>query len=591
MNLIVFERDHRVMKLIEALEVLRKTAPDGAERFVASLVCGFTPLHLRTFLAAQLQLLYPFRRVKVDTGLYGDFFGNLSKLRELRPEAGIVVMEWQDLDPRLGIRSLGGWLPNAFPDILENVKAHATSIQSAIESISRELPISVCFPTLPLPPISYAPSWEASAFETQLRARVSTMAEKIHQLPNVKVVNPQQLDLLSPPGQRFDVDSELLTGFPYRLPHAAALAELLGRLVNSPAPKKGLITDLDDTIWNGILGEVGPEGVSWDLDHHSQMHGVYQQLLHALSAEGVLVAIASKNDPKLVDEVIRSRSPILPQQALFPIEVNWGPKSESVSRILRAWNVAADSVVFVDDSLMELAEVKTAYPEIECLRFPEGDNQAVYDLLRRLRDLFGKSAVREEDGIRLDSLRRAASLRQNQEFVEGSPEKFLEQAGAEITFTFDGKTLDPRALELINKTNQFNLNGRRHTQSALQSYLRDPGAFLLVVSYRDKYGPLGKIAVIAGRSLHRKLQIDTWVMSCRAFSRRIEHRCLEELIAKFDAEEVELDFSATPRNGPIQIFLTEILGGKPDSLCRLPASQFRAKRPKTYHQVQEIMNG
>jgi predicted enzyme involved in methoxymalonyl-ACP biosynthesis len=102
--------------------------------------------------------------------------------------------------------------------------------------------------------------------------------------------------------ERFDVESELLTGFPYKLPHASALGNLLACLTRRPSPKKGLMTDWDDTVWRGILDEVEVDGISWDLDHHSQMHAFYQRLLGAFASEGVLLAVASKNEVSLVEK-------------------------------------------------------------------------------------------------------------------------------------------------------------------------------------------------------------------------------------------------------------------------------------------------
>src|SRR4029077_61081 len=105
---------------------------------------------------------------------------------------------------------------------------------------------------------------------------------------------------------------------------------------------------------------------------------LYQQMLVALSEAGVLIAVASKNDPEAVEEAFQRQDLILPRDRIYPMEIHWGPKSESVGRILRAWNVAADAVVFVDDSPMELAEVKATHPEIGALVFPAHDEQAAY---------------------------------------------------------------------------------------------------------------------------------------------------------------------------------------------------------------------
>ena len=124
---------------------------------------------------------------------------------------------------------------------------------------------------------------------------------------------------------------------------------------------------------------------------------------------------------------------------------------------------------------------------------------------------------------------------------------------------------DPRALELVNKTNQFNLNGVRYTEADWKNRLARPGAFLAMVSYRDKFGPLGKIAVLEGRREEETLFIDAWVMSCRAFSRRIEHRCLQTMFEHYAAREILFNFQPTPRNGPLRDFFASIAGGVPSA--------------------------
>jgi FkbH-like protein len=176
-----------------------------------------------------------------------------------------------------------------------------------------------------------------------------------------------------------------------------------------------------------------------------------------------------------------------------------------------------------------------------------------------------------------------------QETAGTTPTKFLEQLDADISFSFSKSPLDPRALELVNKTNQFNLNGKRYTEAYWNRYLRDPASFLMLVSYRDKFGPLGKIAVIIGRR-EKKLNIDAWVMSCRAFSRGIEYRCLEELFRKFDVEEIELDYSRTDRNMPLTDFLTELLGTAPSPKCAISRLDLPT-RSDVFRRLQEASNG
>jgi FkbH-like protein len=579
------------MKLIEALEIIHQHPRQELREFRVLLVCSFSPLHLQSFLQAFLLKAIPDRRIVVQTGLYGDFWSNLARLDKERLDAAILVLEWSDLDPRLGLRSLGSWAPSVLEDIVRTVRTRSTQFLQAAKHLAASVPLSFSFPTLPFPPVSYTPGWRASEVETSLTFEIATMSAQLSRLRNVGIVSPSRLGVLSPPANRLDVRAEIISGFPYRIPHACALADLLAKNIQPVPLRKGLISDLDDTLWSGILGEVGQGGVSWDLEHDSHMHGVYQKLLHSLEQSGVLVGIASKNDAKLVDQALGRSDILLSRTNVFPVEAHWGPKSESVARILEAWNIRADAVVFVDDSPMELAEVQSAHPAIECVLFPKEDPQAIEALLHRLRDLFGKYLLSAEDAIRRDSLRHAQEARENEPTQGEVSVDFLKQAEAELTLQFAKEPPDPRALELVNKTNQFNLNGRRIGEREWQDFLREPTSILMITSYKDKYGPLGKIAVLSGHLVEKKLTLPVWVMSCRAFSRRIEHRCLEELFKRYDLEEIVFDFCASPKNGPIREFLRNALGHEPAPGCRLSRKIFQDRKQETYHRVLELTNG
>jgi FkbH-like protein len=591
------------MKLAEALKVIQSALSD-APRLEVALLCGFTPLHLETFLRAHLCKLFPGRSSNVQTGLYGDLIGNLQRVAGV--SAAVVMIEWPDLDPRLGLRRLGGWEPSQLQDILGEVNRSCDLLQSSLAAVARSTPLVVCFPTLPLVPVSFSPLARASEFTLELRSRVASLSAALSHLPGVRIVDPQRLDALSA-SRRLDVNSDLSAGFPYTLSHASALAELLAALVLNPQPKKGLITDLDDTLWRGILGEVGVQGISWDLENHSQIHALYQQLLHSLAASGILTAVASKNDRSLVKEAFAARDPILRETDIFPFEVHWGAKSESVARILHAWNISAEDVVCVDDSPMDLAEIKAAHPGAECVLFPRENPQAAYELLERLRDWFGKDKISEEDGLRAASLRANVKLQHGiKQESPGASSDFVRQIDGKLTLSSQKQPLDPRSLELVNKTNQFNLNGRRFQEAEWQNLLNAPDAVFVAASYRDKYGPLGKIAVIAGDLLNvnenengvnsdssgkRRLCIRTWVMSCRAFSRLIEYECVRWLFAKLDVEELEFDFLPTARNTPMQNFLQQVRNAPAEPHCRLSRAQFLQRCPVSSHVIEESPNG
>lgn len=579
------------MKLIDALAVARRPVAENASLLRAFLACGFTPLHLETFLVAALSDRSPMERVEVATGLFGDLAGNIERISAEDHDVLVAIIEWQDLDARLGIRSLGGWRAEELPDIVKSAERMMGRLEKAIVSAADLLPTYISLPTLALPPLFATPSQQTSSYELQLRLCVNRFAAALATHPRIRITSTQRLDEMSPLATRFDIQSELSAGFPYHLAHASAMAELLAALIRDSGPKKGLITDLDDTLWSGILGENGVDGISWHLDQQTHVHGLYQQFLASLASAGVLTAVASKNDPALVERAFEREDLLIRKKSLHPIDAHWGPKSESVRRIVKTWNIAADAVIFIDDSPMELAEVKAAFPEMECLLFPKSAPQAFWQLLRRLRDLFGKSIVSEEDSIRLQSIRAAASLPDSSNGDSTSLDSFLQEARASVVFTFGKQKDDRRAFELINKTNQFNLNGKRLNEASWATYLDDPTSFLMTVSYEDKYGPLGKIAVLLGHLQGTAATIDYWVMSCRAFSRRIEQQSLSWLFEKFHLRELHFDYQQTDRNKPIYDFLSGIAGTPLTGDIRVSMSSFFEKCPPLFHQIKAAVNG
>jgi FkbH-like protein len=574
------------MKLIEALDILRKRSINGSPFHVA-LVCSYTPLHLLTLLKAHLTLSLAGRQVEVGTGLYGDLAGTLRQVAVDPVDAVVLTLEWPDLDPRLSIRQLGGWEPERIPEMLEEARRRLARIAELIAPIAARIPVVISLPGLPPAPAAFQPSWQQSPFEAGLHAALAHFRGEMAATANVSVLNPNELDRVSPPASRHDVKAELASGFPYQIAHADALAALLARLAAPPAAKKGLITDLDDTLWRGILGDEGVDGVSWNMDHHAQIHGYYQQLLRSLARTGVLVGVASKNNPALVEQALARPDLLLRPTDLFPVDVSWRPKSEAVARILEAWNIGADSVVFIDDSPMELDEVRRAYPAIECILFPKQDVEAAYRLGYRLRDLFGKREVSEEDRIRSQSLRAAGELRQAGGGSQADMESFLREAGAALSLTWVRPPLEPRILELINKTNQFNINGRRYTEAEWNVYAQRPETNVLVVEYSDKYGPLGKIAVLTGSRQGARFQVDTWVMSCRAFSRRIEYHTLREIFDRWDVDEAAINFHPTGRNQPSAEFFASLLDAPPEGAFALSRTQFAQRCPALYPQLVE----
>ena len=540
------------MTLQEALGIINVHRQEAARRRI-SLVCGFEPLHCSTFLQARAMQRFPGERVEVSTGIYDDLAGNIARAKADNGGAVAIVVEWQDLDPRLGLRAAGGWSSAVQRDIEETVAARFDQFAAAIQDVAADVPVVLAGPCLPLPPLGHTVPQQSSRFELHLQQEAAAFRYKTSEIPGVRVAHPAA----TPLGERLDAKMALLAGFPYSLRFADELASVIVDLLYPTAAKKGLIVDLDDTLWRGILGEAGVDGVSWHQEHHSQVHALFQQMLGQLAENGVLLAIASKNDAALVQQALHRPDLLLAADAFFPVVANWDRKSIAVGQILEAWNILPDSVVFVDDNPMELSEVQSVYPDVTALRFTPQDPAAVWTLLTTLRQLFGKPYVHAEDKLRASSIRAGAAVRTATHTHPDGNTEFLGSLAGRVSIDCRAAGADKRSLELINKTNQFNLNGIRITDGEWLEAVRAEGAIVANVSYQDKFGPLGKIAVLLGKRQGDDIVVTSWVMSCRAFSRRIEHHLLASLFQKFDVAGVQFEFRATERNQPLQDFLRE----------------------------------
>ncbi len=579
-------RQRLIVTFQQAFEIVnsRKQAPKS----VHFLACGFEPLHLASFFRAHLCERLPERDAEVRTGVFGDLIGNLILAAESSAVAAAVALEWSDIDPRLGLRSTGGWSREAVADIVVRSAERYALIEPPIGTLAARMPVAVAAPSLPLPPIGGTIRDQAGALELECERLLAEFLSRISQLSGVRIVRRRSSGDTPGVQSALDAKMEILAGFPYTLAYASQLAESLAGVLYQKTPKKALITDLDETLWAGIVGEVGPDGVSWDIGHHSQTHGLYQQMIGHLADQGVLVGVCTKNEISVVEPALARKDLFFDAQSLFPIRAGWGPKSESIGRILESWNIGAEAVVFVDDSPMELEEAQRAYPQLTCLRFQGGDPYKVWDLLGNLRDLFGKPALMEEDRLRRKSLQAEAEMRKEMAESGASPD-FLRGLDGTVTLDWRPAAAGPRALDLINKTNQFNLNGMRIAEGEWKRMFEDPGRICGVLSYRDRFGPLGAVAVLVGTRAEGKLAVSHWVMSCRAFSRMLESHVLDALFRRFDVDEMELAFHITGRNQPLQRFFQSIgVRDSSDGGWRLLRSDFTSQCGGLPHRVEEL---
>lgn len=318
---------------------------------------------------------------------------------------------------------------------------------------------------------------------------------------------------------------------------------------------KCLTLDLDNTVWGGILGDVGPEGIHCaGEDYPGNAYATFQRALLALRSRGVLLAVASKNDAALVEEAFRKRTdmPLRPEH-ITDWEVHWGPKSESLQRIASRLNIGVESIVFLDDNPTEIAFVRMVLPSVRAYRLPARPENFV-GFLANLAD-FDQLQLSAED-MKRPELYELRKKQTRMALAATDLETFYRSLNTVLTPEKANRSNFDRIVQLVQKTNQFNLTTRRHDKLELMKRL-DHGSELWAFRVRDVHGDHGIIAIALLDFDATLCKIDTFVMSCRVIGRTLETAILhflEERALSRGSTQTRGEYLPTSKNEPCKDF-------------------------------------
>ena len=304
-----------------------------------------------------------------------------------------------------------------------------------------------------------------------------------------------------------------------------------------PKPKKQsgvkcIVWDLDNTLWDGVLVEDGSEKLV--------LKPGIVDIIQKLDRRGILHSIASKNNFDDAMACLKARS--LDDYFLHP-QISWNPKSEALKTIARKLNIGIDTLLFVDDSQFELAEVRSSCPEVRTLLADR------YLDLPALPECKGKET--EESATRRQMYQQEAVRESVAESCAGDYQKFLRECEIVMQIEPVSAANLERVHELTQRTNQMNFSGSRYERALLEQIAATPHLDTYVISCRDRFGNYG----IVGFSIvdSREPRMTDLAFSCRIQAKRVEHAFLTHLLKKY-AEEGSNGFWAnyrkTPRNAP-----------------------------------------
>lgn len=314
------------------------------------------------------------------------------------------------------------------------------------------------------------------------------------------------------------------------------------------AAKKCVVVDCDNTLWGGIVGEDGLQGIALGEDFPGSVYRDFQQQLLTLRSRGVMLAICSKNNEQDVWEVFdRHDGMVLKREHLVSYRINWDDKARNIESIAKELNIGLESLVFVDDSPLEIECIRNALPMITCLQVPP--DVAHFPSSFNSCRLFDHEQVSAEDRVRSEMMvqeggRKALALSLSaQEFTEAL------QLSVDI-FSVKAEHLT-RVTQLINKTNQFNLTTPRKTAAEVAKLCDTPGAAVLGWRVTDRFGEYGLVGVLVLVQQADAIEIDTFLMSCRVLGRGVENAvfaAIAEHARLLNASKLRGRYIPTPKN-------------------------------------------
>lgn len=507
------------MTFLEAKKLL--TATQHFEKLSFLMGMSGNPDQLELYLRAHAA------RAGVDAQIRALPFGTLGQhlFSESTGVEVILLMPW-DLAPECDWRS---GMQGSLPDV-DAILARAGQVATLL---AKREQASFAYLPAPIPPV-----FAAYSDNVRLATELTALAVR------------NGATLLSP--DHFSLTSYLANGSPMDGRALSPVAEVLvGLLLLTPSGTfKVVATDADNTLWSGLVAEDGVDAVSAEPHGRGFRHFVFQGFLQRLKAAGILLAVISRNDEDMVRAALDSGRMPLKIEDFVAIRAGYGAKSDHVLALAESLNLGTDSIVFIDDNPVELAEVASAVEGVTCQAFPTKD-EGLPAFLDRLAVLFDRRSVTSEDSERTEMYRRRVAAHPPTEGVRLVD--FLKDLGMVLTMRDRTEGDWKRAHQLINKTNQFNLNGRRMDESEVALVLTEGGR-IFTATLDDRTGSHGEIMSCL---VDRHGRVQSLVMSCRVFQRRVEYAFLLWLLGHWQGPSLTLAFSPTKRNEPFRNFLTD----------------------------------
>jgi FkbH-like protein len=479
-----------------------------------------------------------------------------SGLYSFDPRLIFLIVQTRDLLPDIW----SGFTDLSYAEAGHSVDQTLASVTGWVDAIRSRSQADVILQTLELPATPSSGILDAQAAEGQTLAiqRFNRELRGIAQSrPGVFVFDYDQAVARFGRSRWFDQHKWNLMRMPIAADALSELARQYAKYVQVLAGKvsKVLAVDLDNTLWGGVIGEDGMEGIQIGPEHPGSAYLNLQRAILDLYNRGVILAICSKNNPDdALEALTRHRGMLLRPHHFAALRINWEDKARNLREIAAELNLGLDSLAFLDDNPAERARIAQEIPEIQVIDLPE-DPKRFADTLRDCA-YFERLSLSSEDRERG---RYYAGERQRREVQQstGSIEDFYRSLEMEAEIAEAGPESIKRVAQLTQKTNQFNMTTRRYSEPEITAMAADPCCGVYTLRSRDRFGDNGLVGVIIARFNRAAGEIDTFLMSCRVIGRTLETAMLSHVAIEAKQRGLrylEGWFLPTAKNAPARDF-------------------------------------
>lgn len=479
-------------------------------------------------------------RAQAKSAPFGQVYQQLldpgSELRTNTRGANVICLRWLDVTSK---RSSNG-ASHAAP----TPAAAALELAQALSSFEHTVPCLVVVGP------EQSPDEAASA-------ALRDLIDRLHEAPNVYVLAGDEAMARYGVERILDPIAERFGQVPFTLEGSAALGTAIARWYGAltRAPVKLIAADCDNTLWRGVAGEDGRDGVVIGRGHASLQRHLVEQ-----AGRGRVIALLSKNEEADVLDILDHRGDmLLKREHVLMHRINWDPKPSNLASLAAEMELGLDAVVFLDDNPVECAQMRESCPKVLTVAVPTGD-----EALARFADhlwLFDQPRVTREDRKRVQMYREGTlrnELKRSTSFAD-----FIASLNLRIDLGIPAPADIARVAQLTQRTNQFNTSLIRCEETAIRQDLATPEAIVRLVRVTDRFGDYGIVGVIRAAVRGGTLVVDQFLLSCRAMGRGVEHHmmaALGEIAHARGCFDVALRYQAGERNSPARRFLQQIAG-------------------------------